>query len=349
MDDRRPLAALAHAAHRHFLPLLVAAYAAAGLWPAPGLTLRSWTFGHLPGGCWLTPPVALLALILFNAGLGAEPARLRGLVRRPAVLLAAFAANLLVPAACIAAAVGALQSWHNPDEVQTLLLGLTLVAAMPVAGSSTAWTQNAGGDLALSLGLVLGTTFLSPLTTPLLLDLLEPLATGAYRRAVDALEGGGTGAFLGWCVLPPVLLGMVARAALGAGRGAPARPAVRLANAAALLTLNYANAAAALPQVLARPDWDFLAVTLAVVAGMCAAGFGAGRLLARALGADAGQRAALMFGLGMTNNGTGLVLASLALADYPGALLPLLGYNLVQHVVAGWVGRRLGPPARGDQ
>lgn len=45
-----------------------------------------------------------------------------------------------------------------------------------------------------------------------------------------------------------------------------------------------------------------------------------------------------MYGLGMNNNGTGLVLASMALADHPGVMLPIIIYNLVQQVVAGVVG-----------
>ena len=44
-----------------------------------------------------------------------------------------------------------------------------------------------------------------------------------------------------------------------------------------------------------------------------------------------------MFGLGMNNNGTGLVLASMALADHPRVMLPIIFYNLVQHLVAGVV------------
>ena len=44
-----------------------------------------------------------------------------------------------------------------------------------------------------------------------------------------------------------------------------------------------------------------------------------------------------MYGLGMNNNGTGLVLASLSLAAYPRVMLPIIFYNLVQHVVAGIV------------
>jgi predicted Na+-dependent transporter len=39
-------------------------------------------------------------------------------------------------------------------------------------------------------------------------------------------------------------------------------------------------------------------------------GFAAGLGLSAWFGADAGRRASLMFGLGMTNNGTGLVLAT---------------------------------------
>jgi BASS family bile acid:Na+ symporter len=45
-----------------------------------------------------------------------------------------------------------------------------------------------------------------------------------------------------------------------------------------------------------------------------------------------------VYSLGMSNNGTGLVLAAAALGAYPRVLLPLIAYNLVQHLVAGGVG-----------
>ena len=61
------------------------------------------------------------------------------------------------------------------------------------------------------------------------------------------------------------------------------------------------------------------------------------RLIARLLGVSRSDQIALMFGLGMNNNGTGLVLASMALADHPRVLLPIIFYNLVQHLVAGTV------------
>lgn len=78
---------------------------------------------------------------------------------------------------------------------------------------------------------------------------------------------------------------------------------------------------------------------LLIAASLCGAAFGAGWILARSLRVSRADRMSLMFGLGMNNNGTGLVLASMALADHPRAMLPIIFYNLVQHLVAGAVDR----------
>jgi BASS family bile acid:Na+ symporter len=63
--------------------------------------------------------------------------------------------------------------------------------------------------------------------------------------------------------------------------------------------------------------------------------------LARLVGADKSQQRSLVFGLGMTNNGTGLVMAGAALSGVPEAILPVLMYNLIQHLFAGAVSRSL--------
>jgi BASS family bile acid:Na+ symporter len=39
----------------------------------------------------------------------------------------------------------------------------------------------------------------------------------------------------------------------------------------------------------------------------------------------------------MNNNGAGLVLASMALAHHPRVMLPIIFYNLLQHLVASVV------------
>src|SRR5262249_3514357 len=113
----------------------------------------------------------------------------------------------------------------------------------------------------------------------------------------------------------------------------------KLLNSANLLLLCYANAAVALPASVANPDWDLLAIMLAIVVALCLTGFVSGWLLARLLGVDGPRQTSLMFGLGMNNNGTWLVLAPAALAHLPDVMLPIILYNLVQHVVAAAIDR----------
>ena len=349
MEDRQGMfVALSHFIHRRFLWLLVASYVAAAACPAPGLWLRQASLGRvalLGERVDWTLPLVLLAFLLWNAGLGVRADRLRGLLRGPHVLAAGLAANVLLPLAFLLLLTRALCLWHNPEEVQQLLVGLALVAAMPVAGSSAAWAQKADGDLSLSLGLVLGSTLLSPLTTPAALHAAGLMAHGVYAEALHDLAASGTGAFLVVGVVLPSLLGLLTRWAAGAARAEAAQARLRPAGSLALLALCYANAAVSLPQAVAESDWDFLAMLTAAAVGLCVLSFAAGWALARLLRADAAQRTALMYGLGMNNNGTGLVLAGTALAGRPRVLLPVILYNLVQHLVAGTVGTMNRTPA----
>jgi len=341
MDNHgHPLARFSRFLHRNFIWFLLGSYVMAAVVPRPGLAIknvslgRSYLFGE---SLHLSLPMLLLALLLFNAGLGVQTAQLRHLLRRPWGLLTGLTANLFIPVAYIFAVAQTMRLWHNPEEVQHILVGLALVAAMPIAGSSTAWTQNANGDLSLSLGLVLFSTFLSPLTTPICFDLVEHMAQGKYVQILEDLETQGGGVFLIICVILPSLLGITARLALGEARTTAAKPTVKLLNSLNLLVLNYSNASVSLPQALTEHDWDFLSVVLMIVVGMCLAAFTAGWLISRLFRVELPQQISLMFGLGMNNNGTGLVLATMALPQYPRVMLPIILYNLVQHLVAGSV------------
>ena len=69
--------------------------------------------------------------------------------------------------------------------------------------------------------------------------------------------------------------------------------------------------------------------------------FATGYALARAFHATRPDTASMMFGLGMNNNGTALVLASMALAEHPEVMLPVIFYNLIQHFTASFVDRAL--------
>lgn len=342
----------AHFLHGRLLWLLIGSYAVAAVCPGPGLWVKSLSVGRivLAGEpLKLSAPMLMLAALLFNAGLCVSLSRLRGLARRPAALPAGLLANTMIPMAYIIGVDLMMRTWHNPDEVQTILAGLALVAAMPIAGSSTAWSQNAEGDLALSLGLVLGSTLLSPLLTPLALHGVGFLAKGGYARDLHALASGGVHTFLVVGVILPSVLGIASRVALGGERVDRARSGLKVVNCLVLLFLNYANASVSLPSAIARPDPDFLGATLGLVLGLCTLTFCSGWVIARLLREPPDRTASLTFGLGMSNNGTALVLASVALADHPRVMLPIILYNLVQHLVAGAADRFLRKRLRSDR
>jgi BASS family bile acid:Na+ symporter len=215
MNDRVAfIAKVSQWVHRYFLWLLLGSYAAAAGWPAFGGWIRGVSiaevalFGDKTG---ITLPMVMLALLLLHAGLGVHPSRLRGLLRGPQVLMAGLAANFLVPLAFILGVSQLMRLWHNPEEVQQILVGLALIAFMPIAGSSTAWSQNSDGNLELSLGLVLISTALSPLTTPVALHSVSWLTTGDYAEDLQELANSGTGAFLTVCVVLPSFLGILVR------------------------------------------------------------------------------------------------------------------------------------------
>ena len=351
MSAARLVDHVVHFIHGRFLWLLVACYVAAAIVPGPGLWMRDVSLGQVSvggGGTRITLSVLLLSFLLWNAGLAIEPAQLKSLLKAPRTLAAGLVANLLIPILFIFAVSRSMRLWHNPDELQSILMGLALVASMPIAGSSTAWSQNANGNMALSLGLVLFSTLLSPLTTPVALHAVGLVTTGDYSEDLHELAGGGTNAFLAVSVILPSLLGIAVNLLAGKSRIAAAKPYLKLANFAVLFTLIYSNASISLPQAVAVPDYDFLAVMLAIAVALCAGAFASGWAIARLLKVDRSDQLSLMFGLGMNNNGTGLVLASMALADHPRAMLPIIFYNLVQHLVAGAVDRLFYRPTAGN-
>lgn len=336
----RLVTSISRVVQRNLIWLLISSYAIATVAPALGLWIRDTAFGEITvfhDTSRVSLLMIMLAFLLFNAGLGLRADQLRSLLRSKAVLVVGLIANILIPIVFIVITMQVLRSWHNPEETQNILIGLALVASMPIAGSSTAWAQNAEGNLALSLGLVLVSTLLSPLVTPAALRLLGTLASGEYATALQNLAAYSTGTFLGLWVVLPAMLGLLVRHVIGEVVLTSLRPALKLVNAIILLLLNYSNASVSLPQAVGNPDPDFLIVILAITLALCVVTFAAAYGLARLLDADQHQTASLMYGVGMNNNGTGLVLAALELPMYPRVMLPIIFYNLIQHLVAGTV------------
>jgi hypothetical protein len=119
------------------------------------------------------------------------------------------------------------------------------------------------------------------------------------------LSGLQTGQFLLGCVVIPSLCGKLSRRSIGFDTIRRLGPALKCANSLILVVLCYTNAAVALPQIFAEPDWGFLVIVGAATLGLCLLTFASGWVLARMLNVDSSRRRSLMFGLGMNNNGSG--------------------------------------------
>jgi BASS family bile acid:Na+ symporter len=331
--------------HKHFLLILIGAYALSALFPRLGLALRKVQFGNVtwPDGSRtdLSLVLLMLSFLLFNAGVAIKVEELIALRRRPAVPIAGFAANTLVPIALILSLHGVMQLWHSSDELQNLLVGLALIVSMPVAGSSTAWAQNANGNMSLSLALVFLSTVTSPITTPVVLRLFGYLTQNDYAEDLGELASQGTSGFMMLTVVLPSLAGITVHLVCGEGEIRSFRVALKFANYIVLLLLNYSNASTALPQAFGNPDLDYLVFIGGTTFVLCIVAYGTGWLLSWWLRVSRSDQASLMFGLGMYNTGTGLVLATSALSAHPAVLLPLIFYTLMQQVIAAVIDRNL--------
>jgi bile acid:Na+ symporter, BASS family len=326
---------LSHLVHRYFIGFLISSYIFAGFFPRFGEWLRSISLGHVSGlgeTTSLSLTMVLLAVLLLNASLSLE--KIRDLIRSPQLLLAGLGANLLLPIIVLYFASFLLTVGGTPEHLQAIIVALALLSTVPVAGASTAYTQNTDGDVPLAVGLVLVSILFSPWLMPISLHFINVVAVGDYTPALAQLKGGAPTLVLLLSVLLPSVLGLGLRPLLGAHRIQSAKPTLKLTNSICLLLLNYTNASIALPQVFASPEWGFLIIALTFAILLCSIDFLAGWWLGRLLKAKTAQCCALMFGVGMNNNGTALVLASLAFVNQPKILVPIILYNLVQNIIA---------------
>lgn len=324
-----------------FLPLLLAAYTLATFTPAATWMTRL----TLPGGLEFGTSKVILAALLFIAGLRTALPAWPKTPLAAAGLLALGVVGRLVPLAAMIAITHALVAAGAPADALAIATGLLLVAAMPSANTSTAWTRRTGGSLALCVGVVLVTTIASPLVVPAAASLAAgPAAT---MDAVGERAFAGVGAeLLAWVVIP-MTLGMAIGRLAGAREGVPLGLAGSIGSLAAILALNYLNASRALPQLLANGHLVPLLAAGAAGAVLVAATYAGGGLIARATGATPEAGLALGFAVGMSNTGLAGTLANEAFADPAVILYPIVLCTLVQHVIAAVIDalRRQAHPA----
>lgn len=329
---------LAERIRSHFLWLLLASYVVSVLVPTPGRWLARWDLAEGLGGSGMARfPLLLVAVLLYLAACHVDLSELRVVTRRPWLMVACLATAWLLPT--VAVAIFGLMLPTGWAAGSSLLLGLALVAAMPVANSSVGWTQQSGGNLAWGLSLVVLSILLCPWITPWLLQIAGmALSAGEAAQVEELVKQLSSWAFIVW-VLLPTALGLLTRRLLGKKKITAFDTPVRLTTAATLLTLNYVNGTIALPKFFSHPQYDVLLVALGAALVLSLLGVFAARGLAEALRLDRSTRLALRYGLSMKHTGLALGLAGSILVDQPLAILPIIIATPTQHLVASVVDR----------
>jgi BASS family bile acid:Na+ symporter len=322
--------------HEHFLWLLVASYLLAAVAPGPGLMLRGLSWGN-PYAGEITAPMLLLALLLFCAAAVVRWEQVWGLLERPGVLVVGLLATWLVPALFVTLLGNILPGLIDPALMSGMLVGLALVAAMPVANSSVAWTQNSRGNVALGLGLIVLSIVVSPIATPQMLNLMGLALTDEATKQCEELVKRFSGAFfIVWVILPSAA-GMMLNRYVGAEAIKRHRGAIRLVSAIALLALNYTNASLAMPQVFERAAAKTILLAASLAIALQLLGVLTAWALARATALDRESGIALVFAFSMKHTGLALVLAGEVLESEPRVILLIVLATLLQHILAAIV------------
>lgn len=349
-ETQRLIVGLATTVRRWLLVMLAMAYVAAAFAPSPGMWLRGLSLGSWgPGGEPARFSLWMVAVLLASGAVMSDPMRIRDLLRRPGSLLLALSMSWIVPLCVVFVATPLLGVWLPAQDSAGVSLGLALAAAMPVANSAVAWTHQSDGSIPWALGLVILSIGVSPWAAPFLLTLMGLTLSAAQAASAEAVVTRTSGmVFLVW-VLAPTAIGMIVGQMLGGVRRRIVGPWLVLTSAAALLLLNYANASAALPQIVADPQIRGIIASVLVATVLPTVGAFAGWQLAPLGSLNHRGRVAWAYSLGMKNTGLALGLAGALLVDMPLAVLVILLTTLLQHAVAGVVhGATSRPPHVAD-
>ena len=305
---------LAELLNTHTLPLLVGAYVLAAYMPEVGTVIRQRTVFNQP-----TPMLLLSALMLF-AGIGIEPGEIRRAATRWRYVLAGCVLLTIIPTILVAL-LATLPLNYPPG----ILAGLGLVALMPSAASSVAWSQVSRGNVAINVALLL----LSTLFAPVIVSLF-------WQHGLAELENIGEPVLmLSIWIVPPIVLGALTRQLLGVERLRSIKSMLKIGSVTVLLLLNYSNASAALPEIVHNIQLTNLVIVIAITMGVCGTVFGVVSVLARRIGVGQSEATALVFGTGMKNTGMALVMAAIWLEQVPLATVAIIAYTGSQHLLAG--------------
>nr|WP_239091429.1 sodium-dependent transporter [Streptomyces sp. SID14478] len=312
-------------------------YAAALLLPQPGLWVRR---PHALGAVQIHLPPVLLGALIFAAGFQVRPRALTGLLRRPMALVAALLLHLAVPLVVIPLLVALLRRTPDSDHGSGIVTAMVLIVTMPVAANATVWTAKGSGDQPAMVAAVLGSTLLSPVTTPLVILALVVLLQAPYAHTLIGAAQLAHGAFSLWTIVVPCAAGLVCRSVVCAAWAEALEDWIALGALGASLLTTYANASGALGSFLTQPRPLLVGAAATAAVVVCGTAFLLGHAAGALLCLGRGGRSSLALACGMSNSSAGAVLITAAMPDKPYLLVPVLAYGLVQKTFAGFTVRQ---------
>ncbi|MBB6733532.1 bile acid:sodium symporter family protein [Cohnella zeiphila] len=271
----------------------------------------------------------IFALMTFIGSLKSSLSEMLRELRRPGKLLAIMAVlHVLMP--LVGWAAGELFFRGDPY----LVTGFVLLFAIPTGVVSVVWVTIYGGNIALTLALILADTLLSPLIVPATLYVL--MGEAVRIRAYDMMEG------LLWMIVLPSVAGLLlnqwSKGGVARRWSPPLAPLVKV-GLFVVVAINGSNIAGELRHADGR-----MAAVIGATFGTVVLGYLVGWGMSSLLRWNREDSTAAQFNSGMRNLSAGAVLA---VQYFPAAVsLPVISGMLFQQLLAATFGFRIGAGAK---
>lgn len=310
---------------------LFGCYLAALILPQPGVVVNEVCRVCVPspaGGVVLSAPAILLAVMLFGAGRHRRGWNDKAATSSSQLAAAVAVVTVVPPAVLLAVAAGT----HAEPGLMT---GFALCAAVPVAAATVSWCGPVGGHLPLTVALVLGSTALTPIATPLLLSVVLPIVTGTCPPSDGFELLPLLATHIGLLVWLPTVAGALSARRVREPGGGRDRVVTRSVMPRALLyAVLYLGACESLPVAWATTRFGPMAATaISMAAAICVGTAGLGWLAGRGLGLGPEAARSTMLAAAVRNNATALCLVPLFAGGDAFASLAVLAYSLTQHAI----------------
>ncbi|MDF2924097.1 MAG: bile acid:sodium symporter family protein [Paenibacillaceae bacterium] len=270
---------------------------------------------------WLTPLSFLVpwifAFMTFSGGLGSGFKDLKKVLLHPAPLLVCMSIlHIWMP--LVAWGVGKLFFHQDPAT----MTGIILAFVIPTGIVSFMWVSLYGGNIALTLSIILLDTFLAPFLVPMSLELL--------MGATISIDAWGMMRGLIWMVVLPSLAGMALNQWSRGQVKITLAPKLAPFSKLGLIMVVAINASVVAP-LFKNVNSKSAAIALAVLL-IAASGYLWGWLAARLLKGDQGVVVAMTFNSGMRNISAGAVIAATYFS--PEVVFPVMVGTLFQQILA---------------